>query len=257
MSRAATEYRYEKLTWPEINDAVELQKVCLVPCGAIEQHGPHLPLDVDVVCPQGIALGAGRLAAENLLVLPTICYGYTGHVMDFPGTINCHYQHFIDHVLDVCKSLAYHGFKKIVLFNGHGSNMPLLDIAARRATLETDAECVALAWWGLLTIDKEFLPGWRESEFPGGFSHACELETSMMMALRPELVCLEEIEDDPDMTPAAVKSIFWTRDFGRRTDHGAVGYPSFATAQKGQKMLEAAIGAVTRVSRGILELPLG
>lgn len=62
MTRAATEYRYEKLTWPEINDAVELQKVCLVPCGAIEQHGPHLPLDVDVVCPQGIAQGAGRLA---------------------------------------------------------------------------------------------------------------------------------------------------------------------------------------------------
>ena len=50
-SRAATEYRYEKLTWPEINDAVELGKVCIVPCGAVEQHGPHLPLDVDLVCP--------------------------------------------------------------------------------------------------------------------------------------------------------------------------------------------------------------
>ena len=53
MSRAATEYRYEKLTWPEINDAVELGKVCIVPCGAVEQHGPHLPLDVDLVCPDG------------------------------------------------------------------------------------------------------------------------------------------------------------------------------------------------------------
>src|SRR5262249_44933767 len=60
MSRAATEYRYEKLTWPEINDAIELGKVCIVPCGAVEQHGPHLPLDVDLVCPVGIATGAGR-----------------------------------------------------------------------------------------------------------------------------------------------------------------------------------------------------
>ena len=55
MSRAATEYRYEKLTWPEINDAIEQGQVCVVPCGAVEQHGPHLPLDVDLVCPSGIA----------------------------------------------------------------------------------------------------------------------------------------------------------------------------------------------------------
>ena len=54
-SRAATEYRYEKLTWPEINDAIELGKVCVLPVGAVEQHGPHLPLDVDLVCPGGIA----------------------------------------------------------------------------------------------------------------------------------------------------------------------------------------------------------
>ena len=72
MSRAKTEYRYEKLTWPEINDAVDLGKVCIVPCGAVEQHGPHLPLDVDLVCPVGIATGAGKEIAEKLLVLPVV-----------------------------------------------------------------------------------------------------------------------------------------------------------------------------------------
>ena len=114
-TRAATEYRYEKLTWPEINDAVELGKVCIVPCGAVEQHGPHLPLDVDLVCPLGIANGAGRAIPDKILVLPILAYGYTGHVMDFPGTINTHYETFIKQVLDVTKSLAYHGFKRIVL----------------------------------------------------------------------------------------------------------------------------------------------
>src|SRR5690606_37695546 len=94
-SRAATEYRYEKLTWPEINDAVEMNKVCIVPCGAVEQHGPHLPLDVDLICPGGVATGAGRQIPEQILVLPTLAYGYTGHVMDFPGTINTHYETFI------------------------------------------------------------------------------------------------------------------------------------------------------------------
>lgn len=59
-SRAATEYRYEKLTWPEINEAVAQQQVCIIPCGAVEQHGEHLPLDVDLVCPGGIAAASAR-----------------------------------------------------------------------------------------------------------------------------------------------------------------------------------------------------
>ena len=94
-SRAATEYRYEKLTWPEINDAVDLGKVCILPCGAVEQHGPHLPLDVDLVCPGGIAKGAGMAMPDKILVLPIVAYGYTGHVMDFPGTINNDFEHFM------------------------------------------------------------------------------------------------------------------------------------------------------------------
>ena len=192
--RAKTEYRYEKLTWPEINDAVDLGKVCIVPCGAVEQHGPHLPLDVDLVCPLGVAYEAGRVAPEDILVLPIISYGYTGHVMDFPGTINCHYEHFMRMVLDVTKSLAYHGFKKIILLNGHGSNMPNLNLVARRANLETDAECVLTGWWEMLMVDPEFMKNWRESKFPGGIAHACELETSMYLYLDEENVRKDKIK---------------------------------------------------------------
>ena len=183
MSRAKTEWRYEKLTWPEINDAVDLGKVCVVPCGAVEQHGPHLPLDVDLVCPGGVARGAGQAIPDKMLVLPIVAYGYTGHVMDFPGTINNDFEHFMHHVLDITKSLAYHGFKKIILLNGHGSNMPNLDLVARRTNLETDAECICCAWWNLLAVDKTFMPRWRQSKFPGGCAHACELETSMYLYL--------------------------------------------------------------------------
>ena len=82
---------------------------------------------------------------DKMLVLPIVAYGYTGHVMDFPGTINNDFEHFMHHVLDITKSLAYHGFKKIILLNGHGSNMPNLDLVARRTNLETDAECVLAA----------------------------------------------------------------------------------------------------------------
>src|SRR5262249_55800183 len=74
-TRASKEYRYEKLTWPEISYAVDLGKVCIVPCGSVEQHGAHLPLDVDIVCPQGVAYGAGKEVPDKMLVLPPVWYG--------------------------------------------------------------------------------------------------------------------------------------------------------------------------------------
>lgn len=256
-SRAQTEHRYEKLTWPEINDAIELGKVCIVPCGAVEQHGPHLPLDVDMICPTQIALGAGRQAADKILVLPTVSYGYTGHVMDFPGTINQHFEHFIRHVLDITKSLAYHGFKKIVLLNGHGSNMPNLDLVARRTNLETDAECVLAGWWQLLTVDKEFLPRWRKSKFPGGCAHACELETSLYLYLDGDNVRKDKIksgvisfneENSPfcwvDLFAAGPATIIsWTSSY---SDTGVLGEAELATADKGREVYEEAVKQLVR-----------
>jgi creatinine amidohydrolase len=256
-SRAKTEYRYEKLTWPEINDAVDLGKVCILPCGAVEQHGHHLPLDVDLVCPGGIARGAGEALAEKILVLPTICYGYTGHVMDFPGTINSHYTTFMEHVLDVTKSLAYHGFKKIILLNGHGSNMPNLDLVARRTNLETDAECLVIAWWNLLTVDKNFLPGWRESRFPGGCAHACELETSLYLYLDEDNVRKEKIksgmisfneEQSPfnwvDLFAAGPATVIgWTSSY---SETGVLGEAELATKEKGERVYHEAVKQLCR-----------
>src|SRR6266545_4364859 len=246
MSRAATEFRYEKLTWPEINDAIEMRKVCILPCGAVEQHGHHLPLDVDLVCPTGIAHGAGRLIPDQLLVLPAVCYGYTGHVMDFPGTINHHFEHFIDHVLDITKSLAY-----------HGSNMPNLDLVARRTNLETDAECIPAAWWNLLTVDKAFLPRWRQSKFPGGCAHACELETSLYLYLDGDNVRKDQVkssvisfneENSPfnwvDLYGAGPATVIsWTSSY---SETGVLGEAELATAEKGRQAYEEAVKQLAR-----------
>ncbi len=256
-SRAATEYRYEKLTWPEINDAIDLGKVCLLPCGAVEQHGPHLPLDVDLVCPGGIAHGAGRQIPDKLLVLPIVAYGYTGHVMDFPGTINNDFEHFMHHVLDITKSLAYHGFKKIILLNGHGSNWPNLDLVARRTNLETDAECVPICWWQLLSVDKDFMPSWRESKFPGGCAHACELETSLYLYLdgdnvRQDLIKSGDISFHNDQSPFNWVDLFgagpatcisWTSSY---TETGVLGEAELATAEKGKRAYEEAVKQLCR-----------
>lgn len=257
MSKHRTEYRYEKLTWPEINDAVDDGQVCIVPCGAVEQHGPHLPLDVDLVCPLGIASGAGREIPDKMKVLPIVAYGYTGHVMDFPGTINQHYTHFIDHVLDITKSLAYHGFKKIMLLNGHGSNMPNLDLVVRRTNLETDAECILGAWWNLLTVDKTFLPRWRQSKFPGGCAHACELETSLYLYLdgdnvRRDLVRSGVISFNAEESPFNWVDLFaagpatlvsWTSSYSAT---GVLGDAELATAEKGREAYEEAVRQLVR-----------
>jgi creatinine amidohydrolase len=256
-SRAATEHRYEKLTWPEIDDAVELGKVCILPCGSVEQHAPHLPLDTDIVCPQGVAHGAGRAAPDRILVLPPVAYGYTGHVMDFPGTINSHYETFIQHVLDVTRSLAYHGFKKLILLNGHGSNMPNLDLVARRTNLETDAECVLIAWWGLLTVDREFLPRWRQSAFPGGCAHACELETSMYLYLDGDNVRTDRIRSGLASYADEKSPFFWVDLFGAGpapvvswtsgyTETGVCGEAELATAEKGRVAYEEAVAQLVR-----------
>jgi creatinine amidohydrolase len=265
-SRAATEFRYEKLTWPEIDDAVHMGKVCVVPCGAVEQHGHHLPLDVDIVCPQGIAFGVGRAIPEKMLVLPPVWYGYTGHVMDFPGTINTHFETFMQQVLDITKSLAYHGFKKIVLLNGHGSNMPNLDLVARRTNLETDAECILAGWWNFLTVDKEFLPSWRESKFPGGCAHACELETSLYLHLDGDNVRKEKIENGVisfneenspfnwvDLFAAGPATIIsWTSSY---SESGVLGEAELATAEKGQQIYDEAVKQMARFIGWFKERP--
>lgn len=249
---AIHEHRYEKLTWEEIADCIAAGKIPIVPTGAVEQHGPHLPLDVDMLLSTSVALEAGRRNPTKILVLPSVSYGYTGHVMDFPGTINIHYSHFIEHVLDICKSLAYHGFKKMLLLNGHGSNMPNLDLVARRCNLETDAECGYAGWWSFLRANPKFIAEWRESAFPGGIAHACELETSMYLHIAPEDVRQDKIrngtisfnEDKSKFRyvdlygsgPVEVTS--WTSSY---SESGVLGEAELATAEKGKAAFEEAV----------------
>jgi creatinine amidohydrolase len=178
--------------------------------------------------------------------------------MDYPGTINIHWEHFIQYVLDVTKSLAYHGFKKIILLNGHGSNMPNLDLAARRLNLETDAECVVCAWWNLLTVDKSFLPKWRESYFPGGCAHACELETSAYLYLDEEHVRKDLAKDGRikmhedrsefqwlDLFAAGPATpVSWTSTV---LDNGTAGAAHLATKETGRVAVQEAAKQLSRL----------
>ena len=244
-------YKFDELTWSEVNEAVAMGKIPIIPTGAVEQHGPHLPLKVDHLCANAVATEAARLRPDLSLVLPPVSYGYVHHVMDFPGSLNIHYEHFIQYVLDICKSLAYHGFKKMVLVNGHGSNGPLVDLVSRRVIVETDASCAFCNWWQLLEVDPEFQSKWRESVFPGGCSHACELETSMLLHLAPESVRKDRIKSEIAKTNKMDSKFVWTDLYGKGamgliewtsqySDSGVMGEAEKATAEKGKLVFEEA-----------------
>lgn len=244
---------YADLTWPEINAAAAAGKVLLLPIGSTEQHGRHLPLDVDNLLATGVCLAAAQADPSRILVAPTIPYGFNVHAIDFPGTVHVAYDHFVEYVLDVVKSFAYHGFKRIVIVDGHGSNEHLLEFVGRRAILETDALVCSFMWWNMLRVDPAFLPSVRESVFPGGAGHACEIETSLYLHLCPEKVQMDKCDDTitfhnqhgatgfrwfDAFGSGAVRMVEWTSSY---TPTGVVGQPSLATADKGRRILDEAV----------------
>jgi len=246
---------YQDLTWPEIKDAVGAGKVVLLPVGTVEQHGPHLPLSVDVVTSASIAEETAKNLSDLALCLPPVWYAFNEHHMDFPGTIAIQGQTFINYIVDIGTSLARHGFRKIVLVNGHGSNVPFLDIAAREITNKTPAIAALVPWWGV--VPKEVWTRLRESEFPGGVARACEMETSLLLHLRPDLVdqskAVKEIAFQPskyfwwDLT--AGSGVFFQEWFSRYTDSGIVGDPTLATAEKGDVIFKEAVAGMSELVR--------
>jgi creatinine amidohydrolase len=246
-------YLYADLTWPEVNDAVDQRRVILLPVGSTEQHGPHLPLDTDNVLAGNVCLEAGRRAPDKILVAPAIPYGFNIHAMDFPGTMHVASDHFIEYCLDVVKSFVYHGFKRVIIVNGHGSNTPLLEFVGRRAILETDALVASFMWWNLLRVDPGFIGSVRESVFPGGAGHACEIETSMYLHLAPEKVQMDKAEDyiawynrdgaqgyqwGDAFGAGPVTLVEYTSTF---VESGIFGQAKLATADKGRRIFEETV----------------
>jgi creatinine amidohydrolase len=242
---AADEYRYNRLTWAEMNDAIAMQKVILLPTGSTEQHGRHLPLDVDVFLAESVCLEVGRRAPDRVLVLPPISYGLNLHHIDFPGTIHIEPEVFIAFCVNITKSVAYHGFKKILLVNGHGSNQPLIDLIARKTTLGTESLCAAVHYINLA------LDAFKTVRDTPVIAHADEFETSLYLHLAPERVQMEHAGAGNDVMGHWLSSdstanypVRFNDYWGRWTDLGVHGDATTATAEKGRVIFEAAVGAI-------------
>ncbi|HBX22278.1 MAG TPA: creatininase family protein [Desulfotomaculum sp.] len=246
-------YLFAEMTWPEIKQAVKEQRVAVIPVAVIEQHGHHLPVNTDLLLASEVCLRAGAKIPGRAVVVPPVNHGYSPHQMDFPGVITIGAETFIRYVTDVCNSLAHQGFTRILIVNGHGSNVPLLQVAAKQTMLEyPDVLCTSISYWDLQPVLEE-AEQIRESVNPGGMNHACEFETSLYLALRGELVQMDKAVRDLDKYEMG--KYFWLdivgRGEGRPTvtipywstisETGVLGDPTGATLDKGQVLLQAAV----------------
>lgn len=257
-----TPLRYERLTWPEVRRAVEQDRVCLIPAGTLEDHGPHLPLDADTRIATEICRRAAEAIPEEVVLLPPVIHGYTPHHMDFPGPITIGWETFTRYCVDIGTSLARHGFRRLLFLNGHGSNIPLVDLAARLIGLEHPGVLAAAAFYLTSEEGQRAIEEVRDSG-RGGMGHACELETSIYLALDPDAVQMDRAVDESsypegpnawmDWSDGPLKIMPWWNAISRTGVHGDA---TKATAEKGVALLDAAVRECIAFVRELREKPL-
>jgi creatinine amidohydrolase len=241
---------YGEHTWLELRELARRDDVVIViPAATLEDHGYHLPIDTDVRLAEAVARGAAeRFNAEGdarAILFPTAVHGYTPHHLDFPGTVTLRWNVFVESLLDCGRSLCRHGFDRILIVNGHGSNIPLVNMAARLINVEhRDAVCASCFY--LTSAESAAVLAAERTSPIGGMAHACELETSLYLALRPDLVQMERAVRE---IPTQTKHVWmdWSDGplslmphWSALSESGVTGDATAATAEKGRIFLDQA-----------------
>ncbi len=254
-------YRYDHYTWVELRDKVKEQPAVILPVGSTEDHGYHMPMDVDTFLVSSVCEGAAKLIPDEVLILPALPYGFEDHHMDFPGTITVRDDHLQDFVVDITRSVAHHGFQKILIVNGHGSNATILETASRRTVIETDAHCGTLNWW---SVAQSKLWEIGDSELQ---SHADEIETSVYRYLNDEAIQMDKAVREVKIPVSKYYWRGWIRGKGasplrmmdqwsRISESGVIGDASVATVEKGEQLYRAASEELAGLIQEFRELPI-
>ena len=245
--------KFAEMTFPELREVARDGSVVVAPIAACEQHSHHLAVLTDTVLVTGVAEGVERKLPREVLLLPTLWFGASAHHLRFGATLSAEVDTHIDMLCDLLTPLLEDGYQRLLILNGHGGNIDTMQVALRRLQPRwRDRILGAASYWDLAAPELAALAeGPRKN-----MGHACEFETSMMLALRPDLVRRERIKDDPPREDAALRGLYLAEDMHQRTDHGAVGYPERASADKGRRCLDAAVGRTAEVVQALLKRPL-
>ncbi len=236
----------DQMTWMEIREALP-RKPVILPIGAVEAHGPHLPVGTDNFIARELAR---RLAREiNGMTLPLQPWGQVWSLANFPGTIALEEETVKETLQDIARSLDRHGTRLLIVINGHLGNRDQLKSAVREL-LEEDLEIKVLTMNhpGLEELEGKYI---ESSRALAGYFHAEEMETSMMLAIKPELVKMELAREIYPEFPSYHDAYPLRWEFF--TPLGILGNPRPATPEKGEKLLEGMVEKMVEIYRDFWE----
>jgi creatinine amidohydrolase len=234
-----------------------IHKVVVLPIGSLEQHGHHLPMLTDTLIGAEIARRAQAELGETALFLPMLWVGASDHHRGLPGTISAHNDTYTHLLTDILDSLIGHGFRRILLLNSHGGNVGPASNAIYQTQLQHPEKAdlwLALASWFELAGPQI---AQIEALAQKHVTHACELETSMILRLRPELVKMASAHG----ANLGFDSAFWSADssgtsrvsvaraFHQVSRSGALGHPELATPEKGETLFTVVVREVVAFIR--------
>lgn len=223
-----------EMTWTEV-DGLSRDTPVVFPVAALEQHGRHMPLFTDSLL---LAEVVRRAAARNdarVLYAPLQWLGNSAHHLDFAGTLTAAPRAYLDLLAGMLDDFLGHGFRRLVLLNGHGGNIvPIQQVVfevRQRHRTRTDLLLLGATYWTLGARPREVDPRFRQDHM----GHACEWETSMMLRLEPRLVRdLSSVDPVPSGNPFEPATRGWITS--ERSVPGHIGYPREATAEKGETL---------------------
>jgi creatinine amidohydrolase len=238
----APEVRWDRLTAPALKKAVHDKTVVIIPLGATEQHGPHLPVQVDWRLAYEVSLRAARVmhGRQRALVTPAIPFGMSEHHMSLGGTLTLNFATMAAVVGCVVKSAARHGFERIFVLNGHGGNIAALETIITELTVELKLPLAGGTYWHIAADSIA-----KILEHQDRVLHACEAETSMLQALHPETVLPLEPSFRTPLIPglSAIEGVnpgvYRWQQLGTRSKIGLIGEAWAATPEKGRLLLDA------------------
>jgi creatinine amidohydrolase/Fe(II)-dependent formamide hydrolase-like protein len=249
-------WRLGEFTWPQALRRHAETDVALIPIGSLEQHGPHLPLDVDTWEAAHLAEEVARACSEpRPLVLPAVPYGVSYHHDHFAGTVSIDPETLARLVYEIGMSVARNGVRKLVIVNGHGGNVPALHLAAQR--LDRDARVFVAVDSGE-TSEREVATRFGTPQD----LHAGEVETSTTLATRPHLVDMvrRRAEAPPishrhlDLTSS--HAVPWFHRSARVSGSGVLGDPTRASADKGRQIWEIRVRGLVRLVAWLQQTPV-
>lgn len=238
--------KWEELTSKDIGAVDKETTVVIVPIGSIEVHGPHLPLGTDTMIIYYIALKAAE--KERAIVLPPLYYAYVPENRHFPGTISLKSETFMKLLEDIVEEVYRQGFKKILILNGHGGNKRVLRLFVRKM-LEKGFKGNLYVLADTLGPLRNKIDEIRETDV---YEHACEIETSLMLFLKPYLVKLDNVKREAKLGKRyLVEYVESMVDWQRYAPEGYVGNPLKASSQKGKELIEYWVEYIRKVIRAI------